>query len=199
MKKLFVIITTGILLLLNSTLAFPEEPIFAPEEHCLAYKTVKTMFFFADVDVIGKSCDVTAEMNREESGEKTQVEISVPVKTLDSGNPLRDGDIPGILKADLTPNIRFVSEWLEKSAWDKMMEGQLPEVSGNLEVAGGIFPVKFALSFSKQAGFLLVAGQLKTTFSALNVDVPLVAGGLIADPQDALELPLHLRLSLIHL
>jgi len=61
MKKFFVIITTGILLLLNSTLAFPEEPVFAPEEHCLAYKTVKTMFFFADVDVIGKSCNVTAE------------------------------------------------------------------------------------------------------------------------------------------
>ena len=55
MKKLFVIITTGILLLLNSPLVFPEEPVFAPEEHCLAYKTVKTMFFFADVDVIGKS------------------------------------------------------------------------------------------------------------------------------------------------
>ena len=164
MKKLFVIITTGILLLQNSPLVFPEEPVFAPEEHCLAYKTVKTMFFFVDVDVIGKSCNVTAEMLWEESGEKAQVEVSVPVKTLDSGNALRDGDIPEILKADLTPNIRFVSEWLEKSAWDKMMEGQLPEVSGNLEVAGGIFPVKFALSFSKQAGFLLVEGQLKTTF-----------------------------------
>jgi len=36
------------------------------------------------------------------------------VKTLDSGNALRDGDILEILKADLTPNIRFVSEWLEK-------------------------------------------------------------------------------------
>ena len=77
MKKFFVIITTGILLLQNSTLAFPEEPVFAPEEHCLAYKTVKTMFFFADVDVIGKSCDVTAEMHWEESGEKAQVEVSV--------------------------------------------------------------------------------------------------------------------------
>ena len=129
MKKLFGIITTGILLLLNSALAFPEEPVFAPEEHCLAYKTVKTMFFFADVDVIGKSCDVTAEMHWEESGEKVQVEVSVPVKTLDSGTPLRDRDIPGILKADLTPNIRFVSEWLEKSACDKITEGQLPEVS----------------------------------------------------------------------
>jgi len=78
-----------------------------------------------------------------------------------------------------------------------MMKGQLPEVSGNLEVAGGIFPVKFALSFSKQAGFLLVEGQLKTTFLALNVDVPLVAGGLIADPQDELNLQLHLRLDKI--
>ena len=186
MKKIFVIITTGILLLLNSPLVFPEEQIFSPEEHCLAYKTVKTMFFFADVVVIGKSCDVTAEMHWKVSGEKAQVEVSIPVKTLDSGNALRDGDIPEILKADLTPNIRFVSEWLEKSAWDKMMEGQLPEVSGNLEVAGGIFPVKFVLSFSKQAGFFLVEGLLITRFS-----------GFIADPQDELELLLHLRLDKI--
>ena len=57
--------------------------------------------------------------------------------------------------------------------------------------------MKFALSFSKQAGFLLVEGQLKTTFSALNLDVPLVVGGLIADPQDELELRLHLRLDKI--
>jgi len=197
MKKVFVIITTGILLLLNSPLVFPEEPIFAPGEHCLAYKTVKTMFFFADVAVIGKSCDVTAEMHWAESGENVQVEVSVPVKTLDSGNAFRDGEIPEILKADLTPNIRFVSEWLEKSAWAKMMEGQLPEVSGNLEVAGGIFPVKFTLSFAKQAGFILVEGQLKTSFSALNVEVPLAAGGLIADPQDELELQLYLRLDKI--
>ena len=197
MKKIFIIITTGILLLLNSPLVFPEEPIFAPEEHCLAYKTVKTMFFFADVAVIGKSCDVTAKMHWAESGEKAQVEVSVPVKTLDSGNEFRDGDILEILKTNLNPNIRFVSEWLEKSTWAKMMEGQLPEVSGNLEVAGGIFPVKFTLSFAKQAGFILVEGQLKTTFSALNVDVPLVAGGLIADPKDELELQLHLRLDKI--
>ena len=197
MKKVFVIITTGILLLLNSPLVFSEEPIFAPEEHCQAYKTVKTLFFFADVAVIGNSCDVTAKMHWAESGEKAQVEVSVPVKTLDSGNEFRDGEIPEILKADLTPNIRIDSEWLEESAWGKMMEGQRPEVSGHLEVAGGIFPVKFALSFSKQAGFLLVEGQLKTTFSALNVDVPLAAGGLIADPQDELELQLHLRLDKI--
>ena len=57
--------------------------------------------------------------------------------------------------------------------------------------------MKFALSFSKQAGFFLVEGQLKTTFSSLNVDVPLVAGGLIADPQDELVLRLHLRLDKI--
>ena len=107
MKKIFVIITTGILLLLNSPLVFPEEPIFAPKEHCLAYKTVKTMLFFVDVDVIGKSCDVTAEMHWEVSGEKAQVEVSVPVKTLDSGNEFRDGDILEILKTNLNPNIRF--------------------------------------------------------------------------------------------
>ena len=197
MKNIITIFATGILLTLGVQAIFAEEPVFAPEEHCLAYKTEKTMFFFVELKVIGKSCDVTAKMRWNASGEKAQVEVSVPVNTLDSGIAMRDADIHEILKTELTPNIRFVSEWLEKSAWEKMLEGQLPEVSGNLEVAGGIFPVKFSLSFAKQAEFSLVEGQLKTTFTALKIVVPAVAGGLLAEPQDELELLLHLHLDKI--
>ena len=197
MKNIITIFATGILLTLGVQAIFAEEPVFAPEEHCLAYKTEKTMFFFVELKVIGKSCDVTAKMRWNASGEKAQVEVSVPVNTLDSGIAMRDADIHEILKTELTPNIRFVSEWLEKSAWGKMLEGQLPEVSGNLEVAGGIFPVKFSLSFAKQAEFSLVEGQLKTTFTTLKIVVPAVAGGFIAEPQDELELLLHLHLDKI--
>ena len=46
-------------------------------------------------------------MHWAESGEKAQVEVSVPVKTLDSGNEFRDGDVLEFLKTNLNPNIRF--------------------------------------------------------------------------------------------
>jgi len=50
------------------------------------------MFFFAGVGVIGKSCEVKAEMRWQDSAEQAQVEVSVPVTSFDSGNSLRDGE-----------------------------------------------------------------------------------------------------------
>ncbi|MBC8259040.1 MAG: YceI family protein [SAR324 cluster bacterium] len=193
MKKLITIFTTSILFTLSVNFAFAEEPIFAPEEHCLAYKTEKVMFLFADVEVIGKSCELTTIMHWNTSGDLAKIEVSVPVNSLDSGNTMRDKDIPNILKAELTPKISFISEWLKKSVWEEMLAGQRPKISGNLEVAGGVFPVKFNLSFAKQDGYFLVEGHLKTTFSALKVTVPAVVGGLLAEPGNELELLLHLR------
>ena len=74
-----------------------------------------------------------------------------------------------------------------------MLDNQQSEVSGNLEVAGGKFPVKFALILTKQPGYVLIEGRYKTTFTALKIVVPTVVGGLIADPHDDLELLVHLR------
>ena len=193
MKKIITIFTTAILFTMSTQAVFAEEPVFAADEHCLAYYTTKTMFFFADVEVIGKSCEVTAEMHWNASGQQAQVEVSVPASSLKSGIDLRDEDMPEILKADLTPNIRFVSEWLGKSVLLKMLDNQQSEVSGDLEVAGGKFPVKFALIFTKQPGYVLIEGRYKTIFSALKIVVPAVVGGLIADPHDDLELLVHLR------
>ena len=52
-KKFIKILTTSILFTMSTQAVFAEEPVFAAEEHCLAYYTTKTMFFFADVEVIG--------------------------------------------------------------------------------------------------------------------------------------------------
>jgi len=164
------------------------------DEHCLAYKTEKTMFFFAGVGVIGKSCEVKAEMRWQDSAEQAQVEVSVPVTSFDSGNSLRDGDIPEILRAELTPEIRFISNWLSRTDMQKMLENQSADVSGMLEVAGNTFPVKFTLSFTDQGEFFLIEGKLITSFSELKVEVPTVGpGGLLAEPRDYLELLVHLR------
>ena len=56
MNKIINVLLTVILLTIGSQTSFAEEIVFAPDEHCLAYKTEKSMFFFEDVEVIGKSC-----------------------------------------------------------------------------------------------------------------------------------------------
>ena len=152
------------------------------------------MFFFDGVEVIGKSCEVKAEIRWQDSTEQAQVEVSVPVTSLDSANSLRDGDIPEILRGELTPDIRFTSTWLSRTDMQKMFKNGNAEVSGMLEVAGNTFPVKFTLTFRDQGRYFLIAGKLITSFSGLKVEVPTVGpGGMIAEPSDYLELLVHLR------
>jgi len=194
MKKIINVLLMVILLTFGSQAAFAEEDVFALDEHCLAYKTEKSMFFFAGIEVIGKSCDVQAEIHWQDSEEQAQVEVSVPVSSFDSGNSLRDGDIPEILRGELTPDIRFTSTWLSRTDMQKMFKNGNAEVSGMLEVAGNTFPVKFTLTFRDQGRYFLIAGKLITSFSGLKVEVPTVGpGGMIAEPSDYLELLVHLR------
>ena len=90
------------------------------------------MFFFEGVEVIGKSCEVKAEILWQNSTEQAQVEVSIQVTSFDSGNSFRDGDIPEIFKAELTPNIRFISTWLSRTDIQNILEEQNVEVSGIL-------------------------------------------------------------------
>jgi polyisoprenoid-binding protein YceI len=152
------------------------------------------MFFFEGVEVIGKSCEVKAKILWQDSTEQAQVEVSVPVTSLDSANSFRDEQMPEILKAELTPNIRFISTWLSRTYMQKILEEQNTEVSGILEVAGNTFPVKFTLNFTDQGGFFLIEGKLITSFSNLKIKVPSAGpGGLLADTRDYLELLVHLQ------
>jgi hypothetical protein len=72
---------------------------------------------------------VKAEIRWKVSIEQAQVEVSIQVTSFDSGNSFRDGDIPEILKAELTPNIRFISTWLSRTDMQNILEEQTAEVS----------------------------------------------------------------------
>jgi len=45
MKKIIIVLLSAIMLTLGSQAAFAEENVFAPDEHCLAYKTEKPCSF----------------------------------------------------------------------------------------------------------------------------------------------------------
>ena len=156
-----------ILLTFCSQASFAKENIFTPDEHCLAYKTEKTMFFFAGVEVNGKSCEVKAEIRWQDFTELAQMVVTVTVKSLDSANSFRDEHMPELLKSELSPNIGFISTWMSRTDIQKIMEEQNVEIFGILEVAENTFPVNFTLNFTDQVKFFLIKGKLITSFSSL--------------------------------
>ena len=85
-----------------------DENIFSSGDHCLAYRTPKKMFFFTDVIVIGKSCQVNAWS--EMKGTKKRFIVTVPVESFDSDSSRRDGVVMEILEEEIHPDLRFETD-----------------------------------------------------------------------------------------
>ena len=167
------------------------EEVFRQEDHCLAYRTEKTMFFFVDVEVVGKTCEIKSRVEKE--GEQVQFEVSFPIRSLDSGNGFRDGDVAEILSIETHPDLRFVSTSLTLEQVRKVLKQGATELPGVLEFAGQPHPVRFPIELSRQSGAWVVTGKLVTSFTGLGLELPTVAGGVVADARDVLELLVHLR------
>ncbi|MBQ32557.1 MAG: hypothetical protein CL923_08400 [Deltaproteobacteria bacterium] len=167
------------------------EEVFRQEDHCLAYRTEKTMFFFVDVEVVGKTCEIKSRVEKE--GEQVQFEVSFPIRSLDSGNGFRDGDVAEILSVETHPDLRFVSTSLTLEQVRKVLKQGATELPGVLEFAGQPHPVRFPIELSRQSGAWVVTGKLVTSFTGLGLELPTVAGGVVADARDVLELLVHLR------
>ena len=64
------------------------EEIFQQDDHCLADQTEETILMFIDSVVIGKTCEISARIDRE--GENTRFVVNFPISSLDSGIGMRD-------------------------------------------------------------------------------------------------------------
>jgi len=189
-RQILAAVFFGFAALLGGNLLHAEE-VFQQEDHCLAYRTEKTMFFFVDVEVVGKTCELTARV--EKTGEQVRFEVSFPIHSLDSGNGFRDGDVAEILAGEAHPEFRFVSASLTLEQVRKVLKQGATELPGVLEFAGQPHPVGFPIELSRQSGAWVVTGKLVTSFTELGLELPTVAGGVVADAQDYLELLVHLR------
>jgi len=198
MERIILIKLTLFLFLFGSLNLYAEENVFEEKEHCLAYRTEKTLFFFTDVDVVGKSCKIGTKTHWSEDHSKVQFEVSVPINSFDSGIGQRDKDVLEILRGDQYPNIRFISnEVIVKDIRAALKSGELP-LPGVLDVAGNSFTLIFPLKFSEKSGNLIVEGEVLTKFSDFKVQVPDVGpGGMLADPGEYLEILIHLNTSKI--
>ena len=167
------------------------EEIFQQEDHCLAYKTEETILMFIDSVVIGKTCEVSARVDRE--GENTSFVVNFPIRSLDSGIGMRDEDVMEILSFESQPDIRFVSDFIPWQQISSALTQGTTKLAGVLEVAEKSYKILFPLKLSKQSGKWLVTGKLVTSFSEFGLDLPAVLWGVVADYPDYLELLVHLR------
>jgi hypothetical protein len=188
----------GILVLLivigGSAEAEDREEIFEPGDHCVAYRTVKDILFSIDVEVIGRSCEVTASLLPAAEGAGPQVVVEVPAKSLKSGNVMRNRAVADLLGAKTQPNLRFASSPIDVETLRADIARGSFRLPGILTLGGKDFPIDFPLEIVEHEGRHYVKGRLSTTFEAFEVEVPTVAGGLIARPHEALELIVQLEL-----
>ena len=171
------------------------EEIFQQEDHCLAYQTEETILMFIDSVVIGKTCEVSARVDRE--GDSTRFVVSFPIRSLDSGIGMRDEDVMEILSVESHPDIRFVSDFIPWQQISTALTQGTTKLAGVLEVAGKSYKVLFPLKLSKESGEWLVTGKLVTSFTEFGLELPAVLGGVVADTRDYRELLVHLRFKMV--
>jgi hypothetical protein len=180
-------------LLATAAPATAPEGVFAPDEHCVAYRTMKEMFWALDVEVVGKSCAVTAALV--ESADGSRITAAVPVNSLDSDNGRRDRQVAEILGGEAHPELSFRSAPIDIAALRAGLPSGSFEIAGTLALDGREYAVEFPLALSERDGRLFVSGELETTFAALGVEIPTVGpGGAIAAPGEDVEILVHLEL-----
>lgn len=186
----------GVLALLAAGAAGADEEreIFGPGDHCVAYRTIKHVFFVFNAEVIGRNCEVSSRLDLSEEGGDPRIVVEVPIEGFDSRRTRRDRTVADLLGVDTQPELRFSSNPIDVEVLRPGIARGRFRLPGTLTLGGRDFPLEFPLEIVEREGGRYVKGRLATTFAAFDVVVPTVVGGLIARPKEALELVLHLDL-----
>jgi len=167
------------------------EVIFQKNDHCLAYQTEETIFLLINSIVIGKTCEISTQVEREAGN--IRFVVSFPIRSLDSGLEMRDDDVTDMLTFESNNDIRFVSDFLTEEQISAALNLGKANLWGMLEIRGKFYKVMFPLMLSEDSGKWLVTGSLVSSISKFDLELPSVLGGVIADTRDQLELLVHLR------
>ena len=163
-----------------------------------AYHTRKGILFgAASSSVTGRSSALAASVEWASGGDRFRIRASVPVASFRSGNGRRDRHVAEILGAPEHPEILFRTAWLPALPFRSGIARGSVRVPGELEVGGRVADAEFVLRRVTDGGEDAVEARLETAFSALGVDVPSVAGGLVASVRDPLDLLVRAHLSLV--
>jgi YceI-like protein len=167
---------------------------FPDGKACVAWKTKKTMFLLKKLEPVGINCSVSVHITPKGAGQ--QVIVEIPIAAFDSGEKARDKQVLTILKSDVAPALVFTSREYASAEWDGVKIGKIALIEGSLSIGGESFPISMPFLVSRDAS-MVASGVLVTTFSRFKIAPPKVAGGLIANVQDYLELHYRVPLSMV--
>ncbi|MFK7871668.1 MAG: hypothetical protein AB8C84_00660 [Oligoflexales bacterium] len=184
------------LLYLIASLALPSflfaEGLYQKGDHCVSWKTQKTMFLFRALEPAGKNCSITTTVTTKKD---TIVLTGIfPIKNFDSGEEDRDVAVFDLLGGKNQEDLIFISAPIKR---DHFLKQETSKISGTLQINNKQFDVIFDVTLSKKETNYIFNGTLQTTFTNLGLEPPSVAGGLIANVKDTLELSFQFQSSKI--
>ena len=190
--KQWAVFLASLALLVPAAMADKYEGIFDPGDHCVAYRTTKDMLFAKNVVVVGLSCEISATLVSSSGESGPRVVVEVPIKSLKSGNFLRNSSVADILDAETQPNLRFSTEPLDVETLRRDIATGSFVVKGQLIIAGVEHAVSSPVEIIEFEGRRFVRGRLSTSFADFGMETPTAAGGLIARVHEQLDLLVHI-------
>ncbi len=180
-----------LVLFVGAVSAAPDDVLFSEGSHCVAYKVIKTMFLVSNDTVVGKNCDVSAQVLPEVGG-LFHIEVSIPARSFNSGDPDRDKDVLKILRAKERPELTFRSKALTVDAWRALFAKKDFPLEGQLYIGPNAFPITLQVEYKALEKSAEVLGRAKVKFQDFAMKPPKVGGGLVAKSKPDFELHFHL-------
>ncbi len=184
------------LLFVHSAWGATTDSLFEEGTHCVGYKVEKVMLLVSSSYVIGKNCDVSAQVLPELGG-LYRIEVGVPIRAFQSGEEARDQDVMKTLKADVRPEILFKSRSMTANQWRELFARSEFSLDGELSIGDKSYPLKVSSHYTETSDNAEVDGLAKVRFADFEISPPKVAGGLIAKSKPDFELHFHLLASRI--
>lgn len=157
---------------------------------CVAWEAKKTMFLFRKVQPVGRNCAAKVRFAEGVSDGSYRIEVEVPIAAFDSGEPDRDKDVAVLLKSEEDPNLLVYTSDLPLERWRSLMVDS-GKVDGYLRIGKSDHPIEIPIKIDNE----IIQGSVETSFSALSLQAPEVALGVVASVEDALTLHFNLPLS----
>lgn len=166
-------------------------PLLEEGAHCVAYKAEKVMLFVSKSEVIGKNCDISAQVLPEVGG-LYHIEVIIPVHSFNSGDADRDRDVMTILKSSERPELIYKTKALTADAWKALFAKNDFDIEGELTIGAKSFPVVLHSHYKAESGQPEIEGMAKVHFADFDIKPPSVMAGVVAKAKPDLELYFHL-------
>ncbi len=179
-----------LLLITSATVHAAGATLFEDGSHCVAYKVRKTAFFVSSSDVVGRCCDVSAQVLPEVGG-LYHIEVNIPIRGFSSGDSERDRDVMKILKADQRAELTFKTSARTAAQWRELFAKKEFEMDGQLFIGDKSYPITMDSRYSEKEDTAEIGGVANVRFDDFGLKTPKVGGGIVASVKPDFELHYH--------